>query len=516
MTAGLPVGGRCLAGVPAKVEREVTLVAEAEFGGDRGDRVVALPQGHAGQPHPTLHPVGPRPKAEDLVERPLQLSSRQAAGVGQSGQRRKPSPVLPEDRQGWPQPGAGRAGRDCPLQSAEGAHHANDLIAVVEDWVFVGFVPVGQADLVEPDVDMAGEGLPAVNHRLVVSSVVRGKRPGGQLVVGGPQHVFSSTEADVPEDAGAEEQGFAGQILGEKEGVVEAVKDAMKVTLGCNCGEELLLLSSPITAGCYSSSSSLPVHRRISKPLTAAGGSPILPATVCHEPAAGSRAGWLAADFLGMDRGADEPERSLQVAIGCFEGVGIDRERGAEDNQRRAQGRAADGLLQREPTHRLHRHPHGSNDLAQLVEWTGHRPARRGNAPPLVVADVMNDIVAAEILQLPGTGHHVGAAEIVTHHLAAEVSPGLHDTLDRFGMGAGHHHHVGGSRPGHHLCLEVAAVHCLEVGHDRHLGEGGPQLPDTMQALGQNQRRAGLQPVNAGSTGDRCGLEGLIDIGQIK
>ena len=128
----------------------------------------------------------------------------------------------------------------------------------------------------------------------------------------------------------------------------------------------------------------------------------------------------------------------------------------------------------------------------------------------------MDDVVAAEILEPLGPGDHVGADHVVAHHLAAEISACLHHALDRLLMGPGHHDHVGGAGLGHHLGLQIAAVHRLEIGHDRHVGKRGSQRPHTVQAFGENQRRARLQPVDAGTQCQGRCLEGFVDIRQVK
>ena len=63
--------------------------------------------------------------------------------------------------------------------------------------------------------------------------------------------------------------------------------------------------------------------------------------------------GKLPADFdvtVGVDLLADEAQGGLEVARGGLEGVGIDRERSAEDDERGAVFRAAHGLFEGEAT----------------------------------------------------------------------------------------------------------------------------------------------------------------------
>ena len=47
------------------------------------------------------------------------------------------------------------------------------------------------------------------------------------------------------------------------------------------------------------------------------------------------------------------------------------------------------------------------------------RLPRGGDAAALVVADVVDDEVAAEVFQVLRAGDHVGAGEVVAHHLHA-------------------------------------------------------------------------------------------------
>jgi len=129
---------------------------------------------------------------------------------------------------------------------------------------------------------------------------------------------------------------------------------------------------------------------------------------------------------------------------------------------------------------------------------------------------MVDHVVAAEILEAAGGGHHVRAAEVVAHHAAAEVSARLHDALHRLLVRPRHHHDMRGPGLGHHLGLEVAAVHRLEIGHDRHVRKGRPQGPHAMQALGQDQGGARLQPVDAGPQGDRRRCDRLVEAREVE
>ena len=95
------------------------------------------------------------------------------------------------------------------------------------------------------------------------------------------------------------------------------------------------------------------------------------------------------------------------------------------------------------------------------------------------------------------------------------VEAGLHDHLEGLLVGAGHHDHVGRAGLGHHLRLQVAAVHRLEVGHDRGLREGLAEGADAVEALGEDERGARLEPVNPCPHGHRGRFQGLIDVREV-
>jgi AraC-like DNA-binding protein len=83
-------------------------------------------------------------------------------------------------------------------------------------------------------------------------------------------------------------------------------------------------------------------------------------------------------------------------------------------------------------------------------------------------------------------------------------------------VGAGHHDDVGGAGFGHHLGLEVAAVHGLKIGDDGRVRKGGAEGADAVESLGEDERGAGLEPVDAGPQGEGGGLEGFVDVGEVE
>ena len=102
---------------------------------------------------------------------------------------------------------------------------------------------------------------------------------------------------------------------------------------------------------------------------------------------------------VGVDAVADQPQRAFEVAAGGLERVGVDRQRRAEHDQRRAVLGRADRLLERQPADGLHGDAHRLHHFAELVERAGHALAAGGDAAALVVADVVDDEVAAEVFE---------------------------------------------------------------------------------------------------------------------
>ena len=129
---------------------------------------------------------------------------------------------------------------------------------------------------------------------------------------------------------------------------------------------------------------------------------------------------------------------------------------------------------------------------------------------------MVDDVVAAEVLEPLGARDHVFADHVVAHDADAEIGPGLDDALDRLGMGPRHHDDMRRAGLGHHLRLEIAAVHRLQIGDDRHPGKGLPQGADAMEPLGEDQRRPCLEPVDAGADGERRGVEGLVNVREVE
>ena len=122
----------------------------------------------------------------------------------------------------------------------------------------------------------------------------------------------------------------------------------------------------------------------------------------------------------------------------------------------------------------------------------------------------------AEVLHPARARHPIVGREVVAHHLDPEVASGLDDAADRRLVRTPHHHDLVGAGLGHHLGLEVAAVHGLQVGDDRVIRKPRPQRLDRAQAVSQEERRAGFEPVHAGRDADVRGREGLLQRCQIQ
>ena len=128
----------------------------------------------------------------------------------------------------------------------------------------------------------------------------------------------------------------------------------------------------------------------------------------------------------------------------------------------------------------------------------------------------MDDEVDTESFHPARTRHAIVGGKVVAHHLHAEVASGVDDAADGGFVRTAHHHDEIGARLRHHLGLEIPAIHRFQIGDDRMIGKPAAKLLDGAQALGQEQRRAGLQPVHAGLDRDRRRLECLVERREIE
>ena len=134
----------------------------------------------------------------------------------------------------------------------------------------------------------------------------------------------------------------------------------------------------------------------------------------------------------------------------------------------------------------------------------------------LVEADVVDDEVDAESFHPARAGDAVGRGQVVAHHLHAVFLSRLDRLADRRLVRAPHDHDEVGARLRHHLGLQVAAVHDLEVGDDRMIGKAGAQPLDAADAMREDERRARLEPVDAGVDGDLGRLQRLVERRQVE
>ena len=99
-----------------------------------------------------------------------------------------------------------------------------------------------------------------------------------------------------------------------------------------------------------------------------------------------------------MDLLTDEAKFIFQVARCSFERIGVNCEGSTQNNERSAIFGCTDGLLNRETTNGLNRYLDSSDNLAQLIERAWALLSRRRETSTLIVTNMMNDEIAAEIL----------------------------------------------------------------------------------------------------------------------
>ena len=119
---------------------------------------------------------------------------------------------------------------------------------------------------------------------------------------------------------------------------------------------------------------------------------------------------WL--DCLSVDLITDEFERCLKIPVGGLEGIRVDGERGAEDDEGGAVFGAAHGLLDGESADGLHGDGNRRDDVAEAVKRAGHAFAARGDAAAFVISDVVHDVIAAEIFEALCGRDHVGRISV--------------------------------------------------------------------------------------------------------
>src|SRR5882757_6990069 len=188
----------------------------------------------------------------------------------------------------------------------------------------------------------------------------------------------------------------------------------------------------------------------------------------------------------------------------------------AQNNQARSKFRSADRLLHRKTSHRLDRHLHRCHDLSQLIERAGIWFSHRRETAAFIVADMVDDVIASQILQ-PFCGcDPVIGSEIVTHHFQTEILRGLHHRFNRLRMSTLHNHDMRSPRLCGHLGISPAAIHGFQVCHDGNAGKLCAQSTNTVHSFGNDEGSARLQPVDSGTDGDSCGFESFGDRGEVQ
>jgi hypothetical protein len=108
-------------------------------------------------------------------------------------------------------------------------------------------------------------------------------------------------------------------------------------------------------------------------------------------------------NILSMHGFANHAQRRLQIAVRRFEGVSINGEGRAENDERGTVFGALDGLFQTEATDGLDWDFDGIAYFTELIQRARHALASGGNAATLIVTNVVNHIVAAEVFQPLGS-----------------------------------------------------------------------------------------------------------------
>jgi len=219
---------------------------------------------------------------------------------------------------------------------------------------------------------------------------------------------------------------------------------------------------------------------------------------------------------LGVDGVADESQGGFEVASGGLEGVRVDRQGSAENDERGAVAGAGDGLFEGETADRLNGNVDGVNDLFELIEGTWHTMTRSGDASTFVITDVMDDVVTAKVLEHLRSRDHVFTAEVIAHDFAVEILARIDDALDRLSVSAGHDNDVRRPCLCHHLGFEIAAIHGFEVRDDRNAWKFFSQGTDSMEPFCKDQRSPRFEPVDSGAQRHASGGNGFFDVGEIQ
>ena len=100
---------------------------------------------------------------------------------------------------------------------------------------------------------------------------------------------------------------------------------------------------------------------------------------------------------MDVDSRADFAEHASEISRGRLKGIGINRERCSENNKRSAILWRSDSLCDGQATDSLNGNLDRCNNVAQLIERAGARLSRGNESAALIVSNVMDHKVAAEI-----------------------------------------------------------------------------------------------------------------------
>ena len=205
--------------------------------------------------------------------------------------------------------------------------------------------------------------------------------------------------------------------------------------------------------------------------------------------------------LIGMNPIANQTELVFEIAwVTANEGS-------AENNQARSEFGSADRLFGRKTANRLDGHLHRRDDFSQLIERTGIWVTHCGKAAAFIVADMVNDEIAAKILQ-PFCGcDPVFGSDIVTHDLHTQILCGVHHGLDGLWMSTLHDYDMGCARACCDLSLKPAAIHAFEIGHDGNAGKLSAQSTDAVHSFRNDEGSTCLQPVDSCTDGKPRGFE---------
>src|SRR4051794_26353862 len=142
---------------------------------------------------------------------------------------------------------------------------------------------------------------------------------------------------------------------------------------------------------------------------------------------------WLPAGMCS-DTSDDLPQNGLDVCSGRCEGIGVDDQWGSQHHEWCPMQRHSNRLFHTQAADRLHWNIDGCDDGGQFVQRAWHAIAQCSlyfRIAPFIIADMMNDIVDAEIPHHPARGRLVLGPQVVAHHLDPKVAPGAYDFFDR-------------------------------------------------------------------------------------